>query len=56
VEKWAWDNIPEDRKGEGKFFRKASPGGWQEDLTPEQAKMVEQITGPLLKDFYPVNG
>lgn len=56
VEKWAWENIPTDNKGEGKFFRKATPGGWQEDLTPQQAKMVEQITGPLLKEFYPVSG
>jgi hypothetical protein len=53
VEKHAWENIPEEDKGEGKFYRKASPGGWQEDLTPEQAQIVERITAPLLKEFYP---
>ena len=52
VEKHAWENIPEAMKGEGKFFRKASPGGWREDMTPEQAKMVERITSPVLTEFY----
>src|SRR5215211_5716149 len=53
VEKHSWENIPEDQKGEGKFYRKASPGGWREDLTPEQAETVERITAPLLKELYP---
>jgi Sulfotransferase family len=53
VEKHSWENVPEEEKGEGKFYRKASPGGWKEDLTPEQAKTVERITAPLLKEFYP---
>jgi hypothetical protein len=34
VERHAWETIPEDMKGQGKFYRKASPGGWREDLTP----------------------
>jgi Sulfotransferase domain len=53
VEKHSWENIPEDKKGEGKFYRKASPGSWREDLSPEQARIVEQITAPLLKELYP---
>jgi hypothetical protein len=53
VERQAWENIPEDDKGPGKKRRKASPGGWREDLTPEQARRVEEITAPLLKEFYP---
>ncbi len=52
VRKHSWDSIPEDRKGEGKFYRKASPGSWKEDLTPEQARTIEKITGPLLEEFY----
>jgi hypothetical protein len=52
VEKHAWENIPEEDKGEGKFYRKASPGAWKVDLSPEQAKMVEHITAPLLDEFY----
>jgi hypothetical protein len=52
VNKHSWENIPKEDKGEGKFYRKAKPGGWREDLTPEQVEVVEQITAPLLKEFY----
>ncbi len=53
VEKHAWDNVPEEKKGEGKFHRKAQPGGWREDLSPEQVATVERVTAPLLQEFYP---
>jgi hypothetical protein len=53
VESHAWENIPEEEKGQGKFYRKAKPGSWRDDLTPEQAKVVEEITAPLLSEFYP---
>ena len=52
VEKHSWENISKRKKGEGKFYRKATPGGWREDLTPRQAQIVEEITAPLLKEFY----
>ena len=32
----AWENIPDRKKGTGKFYRKGSPGGWAQDLTTEQ--------------------
>jgi LPS sulfotransferase NodH len=54
VEKNSWENIPEQEKGEGRFHRKAKPGGWREDLTPEQAEIVEVVTGSLLRELYPV--
>ena len=53
VKKHSWENIPEENKGEGKFYRKASPGGWKDDLTPEQAQIVERVTAPLLEQLYP---
>jgi len=56
VEKHSWENVPEEEKGEGKFYRKGRPGGWREDLTPEQAKTVERITAHLLEEFYPSEG
>jgi hypothetical protein len=52
VEKHSWENIPEDKKGEGKFYRKAKPGGWREDLTPEQVEIVEKVTAPVIEEFY----
>ena len=54
VERHAWESIPEDMKGRGKFYRKASPGGWREDLTAKQAKIVEEITAPVMGEFYPL--
>jgi hypothetical protein len=52
VEKHDWENIPEKRKGAGRSHRKASPGSWREDLTPEQVTIVEKITAPVLDEFY----
>ena len=54
VEKHSWENIPEEEKGQGKFHRKAKPGAWREDLTPEQAEIIEGVAGPLLRELYPV--
>jgi hypothetical protein len=51
VEKHSWENIPQRERGEGKFYRKAASGGWREDLTPEQARIVEDITAPLIEEF-----
>jgi hypothetical protein len=53
VEKNSWENIPEEEKGEGRKRRKAKPGGWREDLTARQVEIVEDITAPLLNEFYP---
>ena len=53
VEKHSWENIPEEEKGQGKFYRKATPEAWREDLTRRQVKAVERITAPLLEEFYP---
>jgi hypothetical protein len=53
VEKHSWENIPAEEKGQGKFYRKATPQGWREDLTPHQVRTVERITAPLLEEFYP---
>jgi hypothetical protein len=52
VKKHSWENIPAEEKGEGKFYRKATPGGWSEDLTTEQAETVEKITAPFLSEYY----
>lgn len=52
VEKYSWENIPEEKRGQGKFFRKATPGAWKEDLTPKEVAIVEEITTPLLNEFY----
>ncbi|MDQ3506995.1 MAG: sulfotransferase [Actinomycetota bacterium] len=53
VEKHAWENIPEEKKGENKTQRKAKPGGWREDLAPAQIRVVEQVAGSIIDEFYP---
>ncbi len=52
VIKHSWTRIPESEKGKNKFFRKAQPEGWREDLTPQQIKLIEDITGPILSKYY----
>lgn len=47
-----WSKIPEEEKGPGKAKRKAKPGGWQEDLSPEQIEVVESVTAPFIDGFY----
>ena len=52
IEQRSWENIPEDKKGPGTLRRKATPGGWREDLSPEQIELVERETAPILDQFY----
>ena len=53
VVKHPWEDITQEEKDEGKVYHKAPPGGWREDLTPDQVEIVEDITAPLLEEFYP---
>ncbi len=53
VNKHAWENIPEEKKGVDKPRRKAKSGGWKEDLTAEQARIVEKKAATILDEFYP---
>lgn len=52
VEVHSWDRVPDRDKGEGKFYRKAEPGSWRDDLTPRQARIVEKTTAPLIDELY----
>lgn len=52
VEKHSWEAVPEEQKGPGRFYRKARPGGWKDDLTAEQVAIVERVTAPILEEFY----
>lgn len=53
VETHDWENVPVKLKGADKPRRKAKPGGYKEDLTPRQVKLVEEIAAPILEEFYP---
>jgi hypothetical protein len=51
IDKRSWEKIPEEKKGEGKFFRKGTPGSWREDLTPRQVEIIERVTSRLLEEL-----
>jgi predicted O-methyltransferase YrrM len=53
VRQHSWENIPEGEKGSGRFYRKGRAGSWREDLSHGQARIVEEVTAPLLEEFYP---
>jgi hypothetical protein len=50
--KHSWSRVPDSEKGKDKFFRKAQPEGWRDDLSTEQIKIIENITGPILSKYY----
>ena len=52
IERRSWENIPKRKRGEGKFYRRGTSGGWKQDLTPRQVEIVERVTAPILKEFY----
>lgn len=47
----AWESLAA-KKGAGRFYRKASPGSYSEDLTPEQVRIVERECGETLGRLY----
>jgi len=52
VAEHSWEQIPSGDKGTGKFYRKAQPGSWREDLSAGQISFIEDITGPILDKYY----
>jgi hypothetical protein len=52
VAKHSWARIPESEKGKDKFFRKAQPGSWRDDLSPGQVKLIEHVTGSIISKYY----
>jgi hypothetical protein len=52
VERHGWGAVPDEEKGSGKIFRKATPGSWGDDLTPEEVRIVERESAPIFEAFY----
>jgi hypothetical protein len=49
VDRHAYERIPDDRKGPGKFVRTARVGGWREELTAAEQRRIHRKLGPFLK-------
>jgi len=48
VERYAFNNIPKDNKGPGKFNRSATPGGWRKNFDDEEIKLINDLMGSTL--------
>jgi len=48
VRKYSFENIPGDKKGSGKFCRKASPGAWRTSFSPDEQELLHSIMGETL--------
>ena len=49
VDKNAYERIPAERKGPGKFVRTARVGGWQEELEPGEITAIHRQLGDFLR-------
>jgi hypothetical protein len=48
VERRSFDTAPAEQRGEGEFRRKAKPGGWREELAPEEIAVIqEECAAPM---------
>ena len=51
VSKFSFENIPVEKKGAGKFARKASPGEWRNNFSKEEQDLIEKLLGKSLKEL-----
>ena len=51
VEETRFENVPEEKKGDDKNIRKASPGGYQETMNKNEIKLLNSLMGENLKKF-----
>jgi hypothetical protein len=51
IDRHSFERVPEEKRGASEFFRAASPGLWQQNLTPDEAAAMEQVIGPKLKEL-----
>jgi len=49
VNKYKFENLPDNQKGEGKFIRSATPGKWKESFNDDEKKILEEIMNNTLK-------
>jgi hypothetical protein len=46
-----WENVPEEKKGEDKNKRIASPGNWRKTFSKKEIELMNKIMGENLKRF-----
>lgn len=48
VAETAFEALPSDQRGQGRFTRAATPGAWRQSLTAAEQQIANQIMGPTL--------
>lgn len=51
TDKYRFENIPKEIRGEGKVVRSASPRKWKEHFNDEEKKIINKIMGDSLKNI-----
>ena len=49
VEKYSFENIPQEKKGKGKFRSFASPGKWKENFSNDEKEVMNNILKDTLQ-------
>lgn len=47
----AFERVPEDERGAGKFHRAATPGLWQENMGPAEQTVMQEVMGDKLREL-----
>jgi hypothetical protein len=47
----AFERIPEEERGSGKFHRAATPGLWRQNMTDAEQTMLREVMGAKLQEF-----
>jgi len=51
INRYSFEKIPENQKGEGKFRRFATPGMWKENFNEDEKRLIEKIMGETSRDL-----
>jgi hypothetical protein len=51
VKHHSFENIRTEARGPAEFYRAASPGGWKDNLQPEEQAAVHNILGDKLREL-----
>jgi len=51
IEKFSFQNIPEEQKGKGKFIRSATPGLWKKNFSEKEKNIMNEIMGGYLQSL-----
>jgi len=51
IKKFTFETIPKEMKGEGKFYRSASPGKWKEHFSDEEKETMNKVMNDTLNQL-----